>query len=799
MKTFWQAIQAGTATAAGILGAAGLRRLVLRRSLPPKRETLRIAGLHAEVEVLFDRWGVPHIYAEHPADLFFAQGYCHARDRFWQMELNRRTARGELCELFGARLLGTDRFLRRLGFRRAAEHEMATVDEPTRAIAAAYAGGVNAYIERHPAAIEFKILRLRPQPWQPVDSLALARFMGWSLTVNWETELIRARLIAQVGPERLAALEPGQPAPTVPDDGLQQLSDALSAAQAFQPLADLMGGGSNNWVVAADRSSTGRPVLANDPHLRPRMPGAWYVAHLNGGGFNVAGITLPGTLGVLVGHNERVAWGVTAAMTDCQDLFLERADPLRPGRFAFGDAWYDAEVVHEEIRIRGRANPFIDEVVITRHGPLLNGTLDIPAQGTPLAQRSTLDDAPSQTEALLGMNRAADWPSFRAALSLWAFPALNFVYADVAGTIAYKLAGRIPLRARGAGYVPAPGWSADHEWVGYVPFDEMPEAVNPPEGIFATANTKPAAPCRHFLARDWADDGRWQRIMELLRKQPQHTLDDSQAIQTDVVSLPARAAARLLVARLADETVSAAESARHPLRSRALAYLADWDGNLAPESVAGAIYHVLRRELVRHVGRDLPPALRNYLLGQGTDAVVAAVSAFHHRASSYLLGYLNALNDAEEAAAVLDAALAELCRQLGNDPAYWQWGRLHTISFPHPIGLASPALDRLLGLSRGPFPIGGDADTVAQTGLDPWHLYTASTYTVSYRQLVDVGDWDRTRFILPSGQSGHPGSMHYSDMLGLWRRGEYCLLPFTRAAVEQDVTEGIFLQSDTRG
>jgi penicillin amidase len=441
-------------------------------------------------------------------------------------------------------------------------------------------------------------------------------------------------------------------------------------------------------------------------------------------------------------------------------------------------------VVREEIRIRGKETPVIDEVILTRHGPLLNGTLGVPTNAPPLAQRTINDECPPPTEAMLRINRAPDWPAFREALSLWTFPVLNFVYADVDGTIAYKLAGRVPIRARGDGFVPAPGWTGEYEWVGQVPFDELPEAVNPPDGVFASANSRPAAPCKHFLARDWVDDSRWQRIVEMLATRPRVSMEDCRQMQVDEMSLPAREVARRLNGlRLNDA-----------LAVRALNYLSSWDGKLDAASVAATIYEVFRRELVRRVGRDLPPPLLDYVHGQGLDEALAAVSAFHHRASSHLIGYLDTVATPEMLAESFQAAVDWLRHKLGTEPARWQWGRLHTITFLHPIGQAAPLLDRLLGLSRGPFPIGGDADTIAQAGVDPWHPFTASTFVVSYRQLFDVGDWDRGQFVLPSGQSGHPGSPHYANMLGAWRRGEYYPMVFTRPAVERETTETINLK-----
>ncbi len=761
---------------ADILASFGPRRWLLSRPLPPRHETLAAPGCREAIDVRIDAHGVPHVHADHADDLFFAQGYCHARDRLWQMELNRRAANGELAEIFGAVALEADRMLRRLGFRHDAEREFGTVPDATRGYLTAYAAGANAYIERHRLPIEFTLLRFRPRPWQPVDSLAFARYMGFTLTYNWETELIRSRLIAVLGKERAAALEAGREGIPAPPEasGVNGFAPSRAAPSGI-PLAN--GGASNNWVVSGARSTTGRPLLANDPHLRPRIPPFWYMVHLRGGDFDVAGASLPGALGVLVGHNDRVAWGITSAIVDCQDLFVERADPGQPRRFAHGDDWYDAEVRREEIRVKGSAEPVIEDVVVTRHGPLLNGLLDIPAE-PPLSLCCVTRGTASAVEAILSMNRASDAAAFRAALSTWSFPSLNFVFADTAGHIGYQLAGTVPIRAKGDGAAPVPGAEGTHDWTGHVPFDALPAAQDPPDGQWSTANSRPDAPCSYFLAKDWLDDGRQRRIQELLRAKDKHSLADFETLQNDVVSLTAQ---------------RVWETLRKGTTPRARE-LAEWDGRLHAESCQASIYHVFRRELLRQAHRDLPEPLVDYVLGKGISETLSFASVFHGRASEFLVATLDNLLAADREDVIDDAlrnALAWLRERLGPDPAQWHWGRLHQVEYGHVIGRAMPLLDRALGLSRGPFPVGGDTDTVAQAGVDPWHPYNAATFTVSYRQIFDVGDWDAGRFILPTGQSGHPGSEHYDDMTGQWLRGEYRPLLFGREAIEAATAETI--------
>lgn len=754
-------LQATAAALARPVGSAGLRRWLLRRPVPPERETQAVPGCRAAVVVRIDQEGVPHIEAANDHDLFLAQGYCHARDRLWQMELNRRLARGELAALFGQVALPADRLLRRLGFRRAAERELASLDDALCALLDAYAAGVNAYARTHRLAVEFVLLRQKPRPWTSVDSLAFARYMGWMMTANGESELIRHRLRSVLGEEMAAALEPatGTYNPAWAADPVASPTAATTHPSPLTPHQ----GGSNAWAVSANRSTTDRPLLANDPHLRPRLPGAWHIMHLRGGGYDVAGATLPGTLGVLIGHNAHVAWGITAGQIDCQDVYEERP----------GDD--DREVIREEITVRGRATPVIEEVVRTRHGPLLNGCMDVPVDGAPLALQSMPDRLPTPLPATLRLNRAASVAEFRATLAEWTFPALNYVFADTTGRIGYQLAGRVPLRAAGDGAVPAPGWTGTHEWVGEVPFADMPGVLDPPEGWVATANSKPEVPCTAFLARDFTDGHRQRRVVELLGTRAQHSPADFEAIQNDVVSLAARDVARRL-------------SAAFP-NNATVALLRDWDGRLDVDSVAASVYQVFRHELVQLAHQDLPADLRGLVCGRGLAEQLAFCSVFHQQSSTLVMRLLEQLlPSAEQSGGVVARALesthAWLRGRLGPDSSKWRWGRLHAVRYGHVLGAASPVLDRALRLNRGPVPIGGDLDTIAQAGVDPWHPFEAATFCVSYRQVIDVGNWDAMRYILPTGQSGHPGSKHYDDMLDDWRRGAYRTLPFSAGAVE---------------
>jgi penicillin amidase len=440
--------------------------LLLRRPLPKIQGEERLPGLSGEVEVVRDRAGVPHLYATNLEDLYFAQGYVHAQDRLWQMELNRRTAAGRLSEMFGEVALEADRFIRRIGLRRAAEQDAPLLNEETRRLTEAYSRGVNTFVARHKGRLplEMLLLRITPEPWSVTDSLSWGKMMAWSLAGNWESELLRARIIAKVGAERAARLEPlyvrGLPMIVPPWSDFQGLSTRL--LEQYRQVRELAGllsttKGSNNWVVDGTRTQSGKPILANDPHLAPQMPSVWYHIHLNAPGLDVTGASLAGLPGVIIGRNQRIAWGVTNAGPDTQDLYVERFNPEQSTQYEYQGQWEEAKVIREEIRVKGRAEPVVEDVVITRHGPIINGM----GNGEPpLALRWTSHDPATSAESVIGMNRAGNWQEFTAALKHWDAPAQNFVYADVDGNIGYYMAGRVPVRAKGDGLLPVPAGRA---------------------------------------------------------------------------------------------------------------------------------------------------------------------------------------------------------------------------------------------------------------------------------------------------------------------------------------------------
>ncbi|MGN6699448.1 MAG: penicillin acylase family protein [Thermomicrobiales bacterium] len=779
--------------AAGLVGvAAAGARVALRRPLPQTTGQLVVPGLNAPVEVLRDRWGVPHIYAASNADLFFAQGFVHAQDRLWQLELHRRTGHGRLAEIFGARALESDRFLRVLGFGRVARQEAEALEGTTREALEGYVSGVNAFLGQAGGRlpVEFTLLRFRPEPWRLDDVLVWGKIMALNLSGNWTAEVLAAHIVAAVGPDRAAALLPSYPAahPLTLPPALG--ADALAGAEAARPFTGQGDGtqGSNAWVVSGARSKSGKPLLANDPHLALQMPSLWYEMHLTGGDYAVAGASIPGSPGIVIGHNARIAWGVTNGMNDVQDLYVEHFDPADPTgrRYEFQGAWENATVVREEIVVRAGRRTCTEtlDVRLTRHGPIVSPLVP-QADATPgeqLALRWTALEPDQLPRAVLALNRAADWASFRAALADWTVPTQNFVYADIDGHIGYALGGVIPLRAQGDGQLPAPGWTGEWEWTGTIPAKENPHVLDPGAGLIVTANNRIAGDdYRYPLPAEWLPGYRAARIGALLERTARHDADSFARIQADRRSLPGE----VFVALAATGGLPATGD---PVAQAASATLAAWDSVVSADSVGALIYVALREQLLARVYREIAPQL-GLVTGLGVFATLPG-NMFLLRAMPEVLRRLAAhddswLPDGATWDAVLrdawGAAITHLRAEQGDDIARWRYGRANLLTLRHPLGALRP-LDRLF--NRGPFATGGDSNTVCMgsRSVDPNGLETF--VAPSYRQIWDLADWDRGRTMHPTGQSGHPASPHYDDFIASWRSGKYHPTPWTPAAVE---------------
>jgi penicillin G amidase len=748
-------------------GTAAAWHWLARRPLPKTTGTIELPGLHGRVTVRRDRWGVPHIEASDIDDLFFAGGFCHAQDRLWQMDFYRRVVRGRVSEFAGPETLPVDRLMLTLGIRRVAEQEVEELDPELRPRYQRFCDGVNAAAAAAPAPpFEMQLLRLDFEPWQPVDILSLGKLLAFGLSTNWERELVRADMVRELGPELAARLDPTYPGenPIVTQEAWS--GDGVAMAGQIDAVRRALGlaaeaSGSNNWAVSGERSVTGSPLIAGDPHLPPSMPGIWYEAECRLGGRFVRGATLPGMPGVYMGQNNDVAWTITNVMADVQDLFIEK---IEGGSYLFEGEWRPLEVVEEEIPVKGRP-PERLVVRATHHGPIVNAALGAD-EAEPLALAWTALRESTAFAGMLEIFNVESGPELVASIAGHTAPPSNMVWADRHGSIGYKLIGRLPLRRGDCPDLPKPGWDGEFEWEGLIPYDELPEVVDPPTGFLVTANNRIVGDdYPHHITSEWLDGFRARRIEEMLGERERHDLDDFEAMQTDVLSLPGLEAARRL-------------SRLHPRGQRersAIERLRSWDGRLDPDTIAGTIYQAFILRLAREVARA---AIGDRDLGERwldrADNGFTPHSTSPWRWHSHLM----ALWEEEDprligrpwedlALEALSGALDDLGDRFGPDPEGWRWGSVHEMEFPHPLGDANPLLNRILNRRLR---AGGAQETVSQVAYDPNDPYRA-VWGPSWRMVADPVAPDRSRWQMFTGQSGHPASRHYDDLQADWLTG----------------------------
>lgn len=768
--------------------------LFVRRTFPTINGTVQVPGLHSTVEVYRDKWGIPHIYAHSVEDLFFAQGYVTAQDRLWQMEMNRRISSGTLSEVLGDATLETDRFIRTLGWRRVAEMEVASLEGEAQTVLEAYAAGVNAFIDTHRGnlPLEFTILRFEPEPWAAVDSIAWAKLMAWDLGANWEAELLRAGLIEALGEQKAAELAPAHrdrsPLIIPPEVGGYADLAVEGVLASYAPLKEHLGTGgngvgSNNWVVDGMKSDTGMPLLANDMHLGLQMPSIWYEIHLVGGGFNVEGYSFPGVPGVIVGHNEDIAWGVTNVNPDVQDLYIERINPENPEQYEYEGQWVDMEIREEVIEVDSQ-EPLVERVCLTRHGPIITPVVEDLTEV--LAFHWTALEPNRMVEAVILLDKASDWEGFREALELWAVPSQNFVYADREGNIGYQTPGLIPLRAEGhTGLVPVPGWTGEYEWQGYIPFEELPSVLNPSTHFIVTANNKVVGDdYPYVLGYDFAVGHRAERITTLLQEEDVLSIQEFQRIHGDQYSIPAEIFTPYIL-QIEPEGF---------LQERALDEIRGWGYHLGADSTGAAIFQVFYMELVKNTfGDELGEELLGEYLGAFTWHHVALESIIDEGDNSWFDDVTTAEQETRDD--IVARAFADACDYLGNRfgdvPHAWKWGRLHGANFVHqPLGESGIAVLEAI-VNRGPVEVGGSSSTVNAASFDPEEPY-ATADGVSQRMIVDLSNLEGSLSAHTTGQSGLPFNKHYDDMIGLWQGVEYHPMLWSKESVEQN-REGLLI------
>jgi len=819
-------------------GSAG--NTAVKASFPETSGEIKLSGLNAPVRVVRDKMGIPHIYASSLHDLFMAQGFVHAQDRFWQMDFWRHIGSGRLSEMFGKGQLDTDAFLRTLGWRQIAEKEFETLDPESRSILTAYSDGVNAYLKDRSGtqlSLEYGILGLltpsyKPEPWTPINSLTWAKAMAWDLRGNMGEEIERAILLKTLTQEQVNQLYPPYPSdhPII----VSQIGDlsaspqtsparqALDATSSFsstnlefvsRKLASLDGVlgaagsfiGSNNWVVSGKLSASGKPLLANDPHLSIQMPSIWYQIGLHCAPksadcpFEVAGFSFAGVPGVVIGHNDRIAWAFTNTGPDVMDLYVEKLNPNNPNQYEYMGKWVDMEVHTETIKIGG-GQPVDLQVRVTRHGPIISDTYaplknDVTPTATAFKDRAGIElpknyaialrwtalEPGSVFKAIWGFDKAKNWEEFRSAARYFVVPAQNLLYADVDGNIGYQMPGNVPIRAKGDGRIPVPGWTGEYEWTGYIPFEEQPFVFNPPSGYIVSANNQvPPNDYKYLISTDWDYGFRAQRIVDMIQQAPgKIDIAYFQKMQGDDKSLNAATMVPILKEVKFDPALA-------KIRDQ---YLSNWDYQETLDSAPATLFEAFWWDLVAatFLDENIP---QDYQPAGGSRTYEIMRNLVKNPKSPWWDDKTTKdkveTRDDMFVKAFAEAVKCKVCTaKFGADIGKWKWGELHAATFRNgTLGQSGIApIENLF--NRGPFPTNGGESIVNATGWDIYKSFEVN-WLPSMRMIVDLSDLNNSVTVHTTGQSGHAYHPHYIDMAVLWRNIQYYPMWWNEDSITKD-------------
>lgn len=801
-----------------------LLRIALGRRLPITAGEIRIRGPVAPITIRRDKFGIPHIDVTSDADAMFAAGFCQGQDRGGQLEYLWRIARGRLAAWVGPIGLKADRMSRRIGFRRSAEKQLPVLADWVRELLTSFAAGISAGMTRGQTAKphEFAILGGEPSVWDAIDVLALLKLQSFILPSNWDVELARLRILLAEGPTALLALDPLSTSETEKwgnaaaahdsissslssrtlSPALTALESDLAALQAYLP----RGGGSNNWVIAGNRTQSGKPILASDPHLAPSAPAPWYLMHIRTPDWEATGASLAGSPGFAIGHNGFAAWGVTAGLTDNTDLFLETRGSDHTSVKEADGTFAPCEVVREVIAVKGQPE-VIEEVMVTPRGPVISPLLkDIPD----LISLQAVWLEPLPLDGFLGVFRARSFDAFRKCFEQWPILPLNVVYADTTGETGWFLIGQLPKRAGGNGLLPRPASHQDSGWKELIPFSEMPCVQNPERGYWATANNDPARPLSasypspgqsgtengtsqtltsstsQWLGADYCDPYRVRTILEALASRGEWTVEDCLALQRDVRSIPWEEI-RATVLSLKASNRDAQEG---------LDVLRAWDGRIDSESPAACVFELFVSELCVRIAQAKAPRAWRVAVGE-MGLWDENLSLFTDRRIRHLVRLLNEQPEgwfaswSNEMIDVLTGVVQKLRRSVGPGPAYWAWGHLRQLRLEHPLFGKHSWLGRAFNI--GPVPCGGDCNTVSQAGARPANPTDYTHNMCNLRTVFDLSDLSKSGFVLCGGQSGNPWSDHHADQFPLWQAGEAIGIAWDQSAVIREARETLRL------
>jgi penicillin amidase len=765
-----------------LIGGAVFLQNLKTAAIPDYNKSVNLKGLSTEVTVFRDEFGVPHVYAETEADLYYAIGYVMAQDRMWQMDLLRRVTQGRLSEILGKDQVNTDLMMRALRIQEKSEKILVQSSPAIAAALEAYAKGVNYYIENNAMPPEFKVLGYKPEPWEPVHCINLIGYMSWDLSMGWGTEYFLHQLRTEVSDDKIAELIPNlknHKTAIYPEFGnIKPCAETtlLSASQNLKNLGIEIFNGSNNWAVSGKKSKSGRPLMANDMHLGLFSPGIWYQMHqVVEGKLNVTGVVVPGQPFVIAGHNQNIGWGMTNVMVDDLDFYAEKLNEDST-KYLFDGEWKNLDIRKENIETK--EGETVEKVLkFTHRGPMVNQFKN--EKETPLSIRWLGNELSNEIRTVYLLNRAKNWTEFRDAVSTFISVSQNVVYADVEGNIGLQCSAGLPIR-EGSGIQVYPGDSSKYDWKGLVPFEELPCEFNPERGYVSSANNKTVPDdYPHYISNWFATSSRINRIREMLEEKDKLGIDDFKAMHSDFKSNTAMQLTPVFVASLLDET------GWNDLEQAAFEKLKDWDYRLTRESEAASIFEILYRKTMENMVKDdLSEKFFNRILGEKMLLENLMINVLADQNSVWID---NSKTDKIETfddivIQSFKETVADLRTDLGDDVEQWKWENIHTFTISHPLGVV-PVLNKVLKLNRGPFGMPGSYHTVCPYSYSFTNLYKAN-HGASHRHIFDTQNWDNSQTIIPTGTSGIPASKFYLDQTEMYINNKYHADPFSKSEVE---------------
>ena len=771
-------------------------QISLGKRMPTVDGHLEVPGIKGRVLIRRDAFGIPHIDARNEADAWYAWGFCQGQDRAFQIETRVRVVRGRLAELIGPEGLPVDRLSRRMGLARHAQAQFEVLNDHGRSTIQAFCRGVieGSRIGATRRAHEFRLLNVRPTPLEPSDVLGSLALVSFLLASNWDSEISRLKILEADGPDALAALDPTYPewlsviSPPGQSAG-PHVSALIDELEGFLKFTGI-GSGSNNWAVDGSRTASGLPIVANDPHLSSALPAHWYLGHITTPDFEVAGASMAGTPGIAVGHNESVAWGITAGQVDNTDLFLEMFNETGD-RVKGPDGWEPFESWTETIRVKGADDVQID-IIETDRGPLIGDVLE-PDCGALSIKATWL--APRDAQGILVTHQAQSTNDLFDRMGWWPGLSMNVVAGDVDGIIGWKLVGDTPQRTDGFGIMPTPAWNPQAGWTD-TPIDpsDMPSIIAPEAGFVATANNR-SVPNDYptFITHDWQDAYRATRATELLAARSDWDISSTQQMQLDRVSL---------VWRDVREAIESVDATNPQVRD-ALLILKGWDGDLGTDSVAATVFQAFLWRLIRRVCQEKAPNSYEWAMGKSMFSLLPAATVGSRRMQHIVQVVAAQPADwfadstwQDELAQALEGAMAECTERLGSDTDDWRWGHVRPLTLTHPVSAASPVMAKVFDI--GPMPYGGDAHSLNNGAVIPGDIWGNPYGIASMRMVSEVGSWNSTRFVLAGGQSGNPCSPHYDDLIPLWLSGDGVVIAWGEDAVRRSTESALQLTPETR-